>query len=134
MSTRIAWPADRGSVVEGPPTGWRPRALSMREKLQVIVNQMGRDPSGERLAPIEQGVEFDHDPALHLRIWDAEKQDTVPSACDLEYIVARNRADHRQKTSRDQSEIAKIDRLTGVTKQNRRKRKWPTRKMAKPAR
>lgn len=108
---RIARAADHGATVEGPPTGWRPRALSIKEKLEVVVRQSGKEPGGDRLNPLD-GVQFDHDPALHRRTWDAEARDTVPAANDLDYIVALNCATHREKTAkRDIKEIRKTQRL-----------------------
>lgn len=100
--------------VAGPPKGWRPRALTIAEKLQVVVNQRGWHYMGavEALDPMGVGVDFDHVPAIHERRWDPKKGDTIPPSCDLNYIVAVNRPAHRTKTAkRDIKEIAKTRRL-----------------------
>ncbi|PWJ81555.1 hypothetical protein C7441_11087 [Pseudaminobacter salicylatoxidans] len=130
MASRVAIAPDHGAKVFGPPEGWRPRALTTREKIEIIVRQSGREPGGARLNPLKEGVDFDHSPALQRRRWDPETQDTVPASCDLNYIVALNKATHADKTaSQDVPEIAKTRRLEGKTGQNKRKRKWPSRPM-----
>ncbi|TIR72192.1 MAG: hypothetical protein E5X24_02215, partial [Mesorhizobium sp.] len=75
MAGRIAILPDQGAQVLGPPANWRPRALSVREKLEIVVRQGGKEPSGARLNPLD-GVQFDHDPALQRRRWDPEAHDT----------------------------------------------------------
>jgi hypothetical protein len=99
--------------VPGPPVKWRPRDLTMREKLEIVVRQKGFEPDGRtRLRPLEDGVQFDHVPALQRRRWDPETEDTIPPACDLAYIVALNKATHAVKTAKsDVPEIAKTRRL-----------------------
>lgn len=110
MASRIALSADHGAKVPAPPKGWRPRALKIKEKLEIVIRQEGKDPSGDRLAPLE-GVEFDHEPPIHLRAWDADQQDTNPPSCSLDHITARNRARHRTKTAKkDVPAIAKTRR------------------------
>jgi hypothetical protein len=126
---RIAFLPDHGEKVEGPPANWRPRPLTIREKLEIVVRQGGREPGGARLNPLD-GVQFDHLPAIQRRRWDPEKQDTVPPSCALDFIVAINSDTHAVKTARhDVPEIAKTKRLEerreGMAKP---KRKWPTRK------
>lgn len=100
-------------TVMGPPVGWRPRDLTTREKLEIVVRQRGFEPDGiTRLLPMEEGVQFDHVPALQRRVWDLETNDTVPPACSLENIVAVNKTTHATKTARhDIPEIAKTRRL-----------------------
>jgi hypothetical protein len=128
MAGRIATLADHGAQVLGPPENWRPRALSIREKLEIVVRQGGKEPSGARLNPLD-GVQFDHDPALQRRRWNAEAQDTIPPSCSLEHIVALNKQTHGVKTPHDQREIAKTKRLEGRTGQKENKRKIPSQKM-----
>lgn len=97
--------------VPGPPVGWRPRSLTLREKLEIVVRQSGKDPSGARLAPLGEGVQFDHVPAIQLRRWDPVACDTIPPSCDLRYIEARNRGAHTAKTAKsDVPAIAKLRR------------------------
>lgn len=43
-------------------------------------------------------IEWDHTPALSLRRWDAEKNDTDPPANHPDFIVIRTAADHKRKT------------------------------------
>ena len=138
MTIRIQGAPERGEKVLGPPKGWRPRPLKTAEKLQIVLNQNGLDPdTGKKLEAMGEAVEFDHDPAIHLRPWHAEAQDTDPPANDLRYIVARSKPSHKQKTNgnkattygSDKHAIAKLGRLTGETKQNKPKRQWPSRKM-----
>jgi hypothetical protein len=119
-----------GEKVEGPPEGWRPRALTVREKLEIVVRQAGCERNlGARLLPLTDGVEFHHDPALQRRRWDPDAQDTVPASCDLSYIVAMNKPAHREQTAkRDVPEIAKTKRLEGKSKP-KVKRAWAKRPM-----
>lgn len=101
-----------GEKVLGPPVGWRPRDLNIKEKLEIVVRQGGKEPGGDRLSPMEDGVEFHHDPALKRRRWDPVAEDTAPPALSLEHIVAINKTTHRDQTSkRDVPEIAKTKRL-----------------------
>lgn len=127
MAMRIAIAPDHGAKVLGPPERWRPRALTIREKLEIVVRQGGKEPGGERLLPLD-GVQFDHQPALQLRRWDEDKQDTIPPACDLEYIVALNKPTHAVKTAKkDVPSIAKLKRLEGRTCMKKVRREWPKR-------
>ncbi|RWB67594.1 hypothetical protein [Mesorhizobium sp.] len=126
---RIAFLSDHGAKVEGPPANWRPRALTIKEKLEIVVRQGGREPGGARLLPLE-GLAFDHVPALQRRRWCAETGDTIPASCSLDHIQALNNPTHAEKTAKsDIPEIAKTKRLeerrSGDSKP---KRKWPTRK------
>ncbi|RUW81522.1 hypothetical protein [Mesorhizobium sp. M2A.F.Ca.ET.067.02.1.1] len=130
MAGRIAFLPDHGVQVLGPPENWRPRALSVREKLEIVVRQGGKEPGGARLNPLE-GVQFDHDPALQRRRWNPEAQDTIPPSCCLENIVALNKPTHGVKTPVDQREIAKTKRLEGRTRKGKPKRKIPSRPFPK---
>lgn len=128
MAGRIAFLPDHGAQVLGPPENWRPRALTIKEKLEIVVRQHGKEPSGERLLPMMEGVEFDHQPALQRRRWIPELNDTMPASCDLNYIVALNKRTHAVKTANvDQREIAKLKRLEGRTGKNKQKRKIQSR-------
>lgn len=125
MGFKIARDPEHGSKVEGPPVKWRPRDLTIREKLEIVVRQGGYEPDGKtRLLPLSEGVQFDHHPALQRRRWDPAKEDTIPPACDLDYIEARNKKAHGQKTAKlDIPEIAKTRRLDGTTPPKKRKQK-----------
>lgn len=128
MAGRIAFMPDHGDKVLGPPENWRPRALTTREKLEIVVRQGGREPSGARLLPMLEGVQFDHEPALQRRRWIPELNDTAPASCDLAYIVAINKTTHGVKTAKlDVPEIAKLKRLEGRTGQGKPKRKIQSR-------
>lgn len=127
MSHRIAIAADHGSPVLGPPVNWRPRALTMKEKLEIVIRQNGREPGGDKLNALE-GIAFDHDPALQRRRWDPVTKDTIPPSCALECIVALNKPTHTEKTAKqDAREIAKTKRLEGRTGAKKFKRKIPSR-------
>jgi hypothetical protein len=117
-----------GEMVEGPPKGWRPRALKLKEILAIVVRQEGRQPDGEPLDPLGVGVEFHHDPALQRRRWDPKAEDTIPPSGNLYFIVALNKPAHKETTKRDVAEIAKTKRLEGKSKP-KRKRAWPKRPM-----
>lgn len=127
MAARIAVAPDHGAPVLGPPEKWRPRALTVKEKLEIVVRQGGREPGGARLQPLD-GVDFDHQPALQRRRWDPVACDTVPASCDLAYIVALNKPTHQVKTRKqDVPEIAKSKRLEGRTGVGKQKRKIASR-------
>lgn len=131
MASRIAFLPDHGAPVLGPPENWRPRALTIKEKLEIVVRQGGKEPGGARLKPLD-GVDFDHNPALQRRRWCPDTQDTIPPACDLNFIIALNKETHREKTAKqDVPEIAKLKRLEGKTGQSKGKRSWPSRPFPK---
>lgn len=53
MAGRIAILPDHGAVVLGPPVKWRPRPLTTKEKLEIVVRQHGKEPGGARLNPLD---------------------------------------------------------------------------------
>lgn len=127
MASRIAFLPDHGAPVLGPPERWRPRPLTIKEKLEIVIRQGGKEPGGAKLQALE-GIEFDHQPALQRRRWNPDAQDTIPPACSLDHIVALNKPTHAAKTAKqDVPEIAKTKRLEGKTGQAKPKRKWPKR-------
>ena len=129
---KIQQPADAGEHIAGPPTGWRPRDLKIKEKLELVVRQKGQDPdTGERLLPLSEGVQFDHRPAIQMRKWDAEAQDTIPPSCDLDFIAAINKTTHGTKTKKDVAAIAKIKRINNKGKNTKWKKKIPSRPFPK---
>lgn len=95
-----------------PPKGFR-KAIPLSVKLDVALAALGLTT---------KDVDFDHDPALHLRVWDPVEQDTIPSANDPAHIRIKLKADHRAKTSgsptrahnrgADVTEIRRTDRLS----------------------
>ncbi|RUV37460.1 hypothetical protein [Mesorhizobium sp. M7A.F.Ca.MR.148.00.0.0] len=129
MAGRIATLADHGAQVLGPPVKWRPRQLTTKEKLEIVVRQLGKEPGGARLNPLD-GVQFDHDPALQRRRWDEQAKDTIPPSCALDFIIALNKPTHGIKTANvDVPEIAKLKRLEGRAGQKKPKRKIPGQKL-----
>lgn len=70
------------------PTSRR-KPVPLRAQLHAALRQLGWEP---------HEAELDHDPALALRDWDAEANDTVPPANDPRYLVWRPVEDHRAKT------------------------------------
>jgi hypothetical protein len=87
-------------MIPRPPTGWR-KAIPLAIKLQVIINQKGLGPDNSPLDAMVVGVHFDHRPPLHEREYDAERDETIPAANDVRFIVALPIPAHR--------EISKID-------------------------
>ncbi|RWE64686.1 hypothetical protein [Mesorhizobium sp.] len=92
-----------------PPAGWR-KPIPLAVKLQVIVNQQGRAPDGTPLDAIIVGIHFDHRPPLHERVYDPEKDETVPAANDIEFIVALPIPIHREMSAQDVSRMSKTER------------------------
>lgn len=93
----------------------RRKSIPVRVQLHAALYQLGFEP---------HEVDLDHDPALGLRPWSEETQDTIPPANDPKYLVWRPKADHKLKTTGrkgesklsisgngDVSRIAKTDRL-----------------------
>ena len=68
-------------------------------------------------------VEWDHFPALILRMVNDEGTDYVPPQLDPAYIVGRCRPSHKPKTKKDVGAKAKINRILGLTKA-KPKRQW----------
>lgn len=85
--------------------------MPLSVKLQAAILQLGFDPAA---------VDFDHDPALGLRIFNEETKTYTPDANDPKFITVRARGgDHKAKTfgngattaGSDIHRIAKIKRL-----------------------
>lgn len=69
---------------------YRPH-MPLSIKLQAAILQLGLDPAC---------VDFDHDPALGLRLFDEDTKTYTPHANDPKFITVRARdEDHRIKTS-----------------------------------
>jgi hypothetical protein len=65
--------------------------MPLSVKLEAAILQLGLDPAC---------VDFDHDPALGLRLFDEETKTYTPGANDPRFITVRSRdGDHRVKTS-----------------------------------
>ena len=140
-----------------PPVGFR-KAIPVSVKLKSVLRSDNKCPTcGERLGEIE-GLEFDHVPALGLRSWNPETNDTEPPANDPGHIIPKHIDCHAQKTTGrkgeskiskvggDTSEIAKLRRLSRkeedfrkrmlakaddespVTEAKKHKTAWPKRK------
>lgn len=54
--------------------------MPLRAQRDACLLMLGIDPTD---------CEWDHSPALHLREWDEEAQDTIPAANDPRYITPR---------------------------------------------
>lgn len=96
-----------------PPKGFRPHMPESVKKQAALYAAGFTD---------DDAVEWDHDPALQLRIWDEEAGDTIPRANDPRYIVPRRKADHSRKTNgtkattagSDKNRIAKANHLSAA--------------------
>jgi hypothetical protein len=138
-----------------PPKGYRP-TIPMTTKFNVAMRQDGRCPRcGNKLGEWKD-VQFDHDPALQLRAWSEDLQDTLPAANDVEFIRALHKDCHAEKTTGrrgesklskrggDISEVAKVRRITRKEEEFRKRlltkgdaepdsgeasSRWPRRKM-----
>jgi len=134
-------------MVNAPPKGFRPH-MPMRVKAEAALIRLGLEP---------HDVEFDHDPPIHMRIWNAAKGDTDPPANDPRHIVPRSKSEHRRKThgrkgtsvlsssgDGDQSRIAKLRRTEASEEEFRRRlltkepgqprpksKRWPKRPMGR---
>jgi hypothetical protein len=132
----------------------RRRAIPARVKLQVVIRQEGRCAAcNEKLGKLED-TEFDHVPALWVREWNQEAQDTVPPANDPDALFAKHVDCHRAKSSGRRGEKTvtshgsdahakgKVNRLTRQQEEFRsrilakdagepvrRKSRWPKRPM-----
>jgi len=67
----------------------RRKHIPLRAQLHAALRQLGFEP---------HEVELDHSPALVLRDWDEEAQDTVPPASDPRFLIWRLKAEHAAKT------------------------------------
>jgi hypothetical protein len=67
----------------------RRKHIPLKAQLHAALLQLGFEP---------HEVELDHSPALVLRDWDAEAQDTVPAASDPRFLIWRPKAEHARKT------------------------------------
>lgn len=111
-----------------PPTGFR-KGIPVTVKLKVVIRQDSKCATcGERLGKLED-AEFDHVPALQLRCWDPEAEDTVPPANDEGHIFAKHVDCHAAKTfgskaskrGADVTEIARTKRIAKDTEEFRRR-------------
>lgn len=67
----------------------RRKHIPLKAQLHAALRQLGFEP---------HEVELDHSPALVLREWDDEAQDTVPPASDPRFLIWRPKAEHAAKT------------------------------------
>lgn len=112
----------------GPPKGFRKKIPDL-VKLKVVLRQNGKCATcGEPLGHLEV-TEFDHVPAIQLRIWCEETRDTVPPSNDESSIFAKHDDCHAAKTfgtkatkrGADVTEIARTKRIAKDTEDFRRK-------------
>lgn len=101
-----------------PPKGWRPRQPTAKEKALICLRQNGRcAKTNEKLpAPGTRGkrVDYHHEPEIWQRQWDEEKQDTIPSGTDIDYIFAvlyEGEGGHKEVSAHAATERAKTRRL-----------------------
>lgn len=135
-----------------PPVGFR-KAIPLSVKLAVVVAQDALCTTCKEPLRSLANVEFDHVPALQLRLWCEEAKDTIPAANDPAGIEAKHADCHAAKTfggkatkrGGDVTEIARLRRLTEQQEEFRRrllakgesqderpavskpKHRWPTR-------
>ena len=138
-------------TVSAPPPGFR-KTIPLLVKLEVVLAQDGCCTSCKQRLGELTGLEFDHVPALQLRIWCEETKDTIPPANSAKHIEAKHADCHAAKTfgskatgrGSDITEIARVKRLTrkeqefrqrlltksdGVEEPERKKKyRWPKRK------
>lgn len=107
-----------------PPKGFRPH-MGLRVQRDAALIMLGLDPSQ---------IDWDHDPAIHLRQWDEEAGDTIPGANDPRFITPRARDDHKVKTKKDVGRIAKVRRLSDEHEAFQRRLSSPDRREKKPSR
>jgi hypothetical protein len=100
------------------------KAIPLSVKVEVLLRMLGL-----KGVPIN----WDHDPALALREWDADSGDFIPPQLDPDYIFAKPQLEHRTKTTGRKGEkrstsygsdahaIAKLDRLTPAAEDFRRR-------------
>ena len=137
-----------------PPVGFR-KAIPLLVKLKVVLRQNGKCTHCNAQLGELDGLEFDHVPALQLRIWCEETKDTIPPVNSVEHIEAKHSDCHDVKTygskatgrGSDITEIARTKRLNRETEEFRRrilaktegddlppsskkKHRWPKRKFA----
>lgn len=123
----------------------RRKHIPLLAQLHAALRQLGFEP---------HEVELDHTPALALREWSEERQDTIPPASDPKYLVWRPKAAHREKTfgrgattaGSDIGEAARLKRLERKTaefrsrllakepgKPRQKSTRWPKRPFARAA-
>ncbi|WP_298962495.1 hypothetical protein [uncultured Methylobacterium sp.] len=112
-------------TVHAPPKGFR-KSIPCDVKVDVVVRQDGRCAScGERLGTLRE-TQFDHEPALQLRAFDPDANDTIPPANDPEALKGKHKLCHLVKTTGRKGEsdknaihgdVAEIHRLRRLTQQ-----------------
>lgn len=113
----------------------RRKSIPLSVKLAVALNEVRR----LRGLPEDTKFHFDHLPALALRPFDPDTQDTIPPANDPDALQLLTETEHARKTNgnaattagSDKNLIAKQDRREGKTKTGP-KRKIPNAGFRKP--
>lgn len=115
-------------LVLGPPPGFR-KAIPALLKLEVVLLQRAKCAKcGTRFGTLAE-TQFDHVPAIQLRIWDPVAKDTVPPSNSILHIEAKHVDCHAIKTfgtkatkrGADVTEIARLKRLTKGQEEFRRR-------------
>ena len=85
-------------ILSNPPKDWKRPTMTVRVRVQVVINQAGRcKATGEGLG-LAEDVHFDHRPALWERQFDTATNDTIPPANDPAHIEAITKAAHDVRT------------------------------------
>ena len=107
---------------EEPPKGFR---KAIPEWLKDCLDRHQKDrcaACGEPMGPRSER-QYDHMPALGLRLWDAEKKDTIPRSNDPWFIFAKHTDCHRAKVNKggrgDTTEVARTRRLSAAQEKHR---------------
>lgn len=94
-----------------PPTNWRPRPPTWREKCEILIRQSGKCAiTNKKLRGLTFTI-FDHRPPLHEREWNPNTEDTIPSGTDINFIRAVDVDADKPVTSADQTRMNKTDRI-----------------------
>lgn len=129
MAARIATLPDRRAKNTGSEGKQKPtrRKLTTLDKLKVMVSQARCPLCGEKLGALDD-LHYDHALALGIGGPDTvENLQAVHKSCHAVKTNGRKATTYGS----DKHAIAKLDRLTGVTGQGKRKRKIPSRPMQK---
>lgn len=101
------------TILPAPPPNWKRPRVPMKTQRDVALDQLGFE-----------SPQLDHDPALGLRSFDTEANDTIPAANSRAHLKWMSSAAHRAKTGGRRGEqrstsygsdahaMAKLDRLT----------------------
>jgi hypothetical protein len=105
--------------------------MSLKTKLDAAIRQLGMEPSE---------VEWDHNPALGLRLYNEKTGKYEPDANDPRFSTVMSKKAHALKTDGppatsaggDKNRIAKVKRLSEATTGGGKKRAAPTKMRSRP--